>query len=435
MPTPSARLTALTVIGDTLTRGHDLQAALNFRLQNDNLSSSDTALCTELAYGYLRNKGRIEFILSLFLDNPSKLPAYFRLILGLSTYERLFLDRVPTYATQSWTIALVRNKFSNGLASLTRAYLGYVDSHRTELQNRKFYQQHSPSLRQFYASFYSLPSWIVDLWLSAYGEKEFLHFAEAQLVPAQTGVRLNPRHARYDELMKRMEDVKHLQRLDHLGAAGTRELLRVAFPDMDALLAHGRLSRQSLAVQEIFNALQVDESVGPIWDVCAGRGGKTCSLLERTDQAVYASDTHLKRLRALRMELRRLGLNEIPVALARADMELPWKIRPRTILLDAPCSGFGVLARRPDVKWKRTPRDIEALKSLQRNMLRTAAASLPSGGQIVYITCTMNPAENEEQAFPQDDDLLSRFECISLFDGRKDSNLREFFWGAVLAKP
>ena len=135
----------------------------------------------------------------------------------------------------------------------------------------------------------------------------------------------------------------------------------------------------------------------PIWDCCAGRGGKTTALLEQGHRGIWASDVSLRRLRGLRGELGRLRLPAVPVFRADATNP-PLGEKPRTILIDAPCTGLGVLSRRPDAKWKRGPRDVVDLAAVQRRILEACAALLPSGGRLVYLTCTATRAENDDQA-------------------------------------
>ncbi len=430
----TARTAALAVVSTVILQARDLQAALHHRQQSSHLKKQDAALCTELVYGLFRHKGRIDFILSHFLAKPSKLPPDCLHILRLATYERLFLDRIPDYATRSWAVTLIRKRFNKGLSSLASAYLTFLQKHTADLQHPEFFQRHTNSLLQFVSAFYSLPPWIVALWFSAYGEEHAIQLATTQLVPAPTGLRINPKHPHAAEMIRRLANAPDVQRSGQWGVTGRKESLRHMFPDMDALLAQGLLSRQSLASQQVLHALDIFQSNGPVWDVCAGRGGKTCLILEQSDLPVRASDIHFRRLNALRTELRRLGLDDIPVITARADQAFPWKERPSCILIDAPCSGLGVLSRRPDVKWKRLPEDLTSLTTLQQAMLRTAGKHLSSGGRIIYITCTMNPAENEKQIAAVLEDPDRKFRCLNIFDGSRESRLGEFFWGAVLEK-
>jgi len=430
---PQARDAALLVLRDVLRYTMDVQAALDNYFRSVSLCSRDKALVAELTYGYLRYKGRIDFVLRTFLAKPDKLPPLCLSALGLATYERLFLDRTPEYATRSWVTRHVRRKWGAALARLATAYMTTVANHLPDLHDEDFYRREARSLEEFLIRYHALPPWIVALWMKSYGEDAAIALCRAQLHPAPLGLRINASHPDAFELVQSLSDNPALFRSGPWGVACERDQAKRIFPHLDVLLLQGRLSRQSLAAQHVLDALGLDHAQGPIWDVCAGRGGKTCYFLERTSEAVRASDTHLARLQGLRQEINRLGLRDIPVVLARADQNLPWREKAGCIVIDAPCSGLGVLARRPDIKWKRTPRDLPALLALQRNMLRSAVTALRPSGRLAYFTCTLNPAENEQQI----DACLSdhpELRVLKLYRGEQDFRFGEFFWAALLER-
>lgn len=430
---PPARFVALASLQQALCRGIDVQAALDGQLRALSLHPRDTALATELTYGYLRHKGRIDYLLRTFLAKPGKLPLQCVLAFGVAAYERLFLDRVPEYATRSWLTNYVRQTWGVGLTRLASAFITNLTGRLSDLHNVDFYRQDACSLSEFWSRYYSLPLWIVALWMSAYGEERTEKLAKAQLLPAFLGLRINPLHFAAHELVQIATNDQIIRGTNIWGLACERADAKVLFPQLGQFLQQGRLSRQSLASQDVLDSLQLAAARGPIWDVCAGRGGKTCYLLERSDAPVRASDASWPRLQGLRQDLRRLHLRDIAVVHARADHPLPWREKPGCVVIDAPCSGLGVLSRRPDAKWKRSPKDLALLETLQRKMLLAAAASLPKAGRIAYITCTLNPAENERQI-----EFLLRehpgLRCLELYRGEKGMDLREFFWAALLEK-
>ncbi len=202
--------------------------------------------------------------------------------------------------------------------------------------------------------------------------------------------------------------------------------------DLGAALAEGRLSRQSAAAQLVLARLGLDGWPEPVVDACAGRGGKTLALAE-AGKKVFAGDMLAAKLSGLAREACRLGLP--PIAAFRASAtRMPLGRAPGTILLDAPCSGLGVLSRRPDAKWRRRPEDLAGLVRLQRAMLEAAYANLAPGGRLVYVTCTTNPAENEQAV----DRLGNRHRDLVLeteVPAAPDAALGEAFYGAVLKKP
>ena len=160
-------------------------------------------------------------------------------------------------------------------------------------------------------------------------------------------------------------------------------------------LRQGRLSIQGAGSQLVLEALDAPRWEGPVWDACAGRGGKTLALVELGVPVLAASDTYQPRLRGMRDDAKRLVLKAPLFCASAAEPAL--RGTPRTILLDVPCSGLGTLARHPDLRTLRTPGQVAGLVDLQRRILDAVWSYLPSSGHLAYITCTINPAENEGQ--------------------------------------
>lgn len=433
-PIPPARIAALQALQQTFQRGSDLQFALDAQIRRLQLIQKDANLATELCYGYLRHRGRIAFTLEHFLRKPGNLPPLCRTAFELATYETLFLERIPEFATRSWLTSFVRQKWGPGLTRVATAYMTNIFKTRPALHEPDFYRQNSNDVRVFLSRYYSLPPWIIALWENAYGLEATQHLAQAQIQPAPLGLRINPLHSRKDALIQLCASASaELETLDSLSIACSRETAREAFPDLFADIQGGAISRQSLEAQRILKNMQAGSWQEPIWDVCAGRGGKTCYLLERGHQMVRASDANFTRLQGLLRELGRLALPRIPVAQARAQAPLPWQEQPATILMDVPCSGLGVLSRKPDIKWKRTPGDIPALIQLQDQILSRCAQSLARGGHIAYISCTLNPEENQARIhnFLR---LYPDFRLSQEYAPPQSPTTREYFWGAVVQK-
>ena len=197
-------------------------------------------------------------------------------------------------------------------------------------------------------------------------------------------------------------------------------------------LRQGRLSIQGAGSQLVLEALDAPHWEGPVWDACAGRGGKTLALLELGVPVLAASDTYQPRLRGMRDDAKRLVLKTPPLFCASAA-EPALRGTPKTILLDVPCSGLGTLARHPDLRTLRTPEQVAGLVGLQRRILDAVWPYLPSGGHIAYITCTMNPAENEGQI----EAFLARTPGASLekqWQSTPDTFGSDLMYGAMIKK-
>ncbi len=405
-PAHNARHTAFKVTMATLYEHQDLQAALNAALEKDSSGEKEKKLITELVYGYFRYKGRIDFLLGLFLKHPQKLPQGLVILLGLAAYEILFL-RIPHHASVSEAVKQTRKLFDPKLARLTNAVLRRVCELPARGEKKELYAQDSPTETLFFSRYYSCPLWIVEHLRRDFSAPQVETFLAAFLRQPPTGIRI------------------HAQKCQQQGPQDFATLASQIKAEQQGLI-----SRQSQAVQETLSRLRPLDWPQPIWDGCAGRGGKSFFLAEQ-EMEVLASDMNKKRIFGLQREQQRLGLR-FPVFLADASRPC-LKNAPATILLDAPCSGLGVLSRRPDSKWKRQKTDIPDLQAIQRRLLLASADLLPKGGNLIYMTCTLGQEENADQIA----DLLRQKPFLRLIDEYHtpaESDLYEFFYAARLQK-
>ncbi len=457
-----------------------LQEALDAALvAAPGIDPRDAALATETAYGVARLRGRLEFLLRRRLQAPHKLPPVVWTTLMVAAYEMLFLDKTPAYAAVDWAVRAVKG-VAPKLGGVANGVLRTLDRERDIAADKAFYLADASDRRTGLAAWYGVPPWLVAFLVESFqpassdsfhrsegvqdGERDGdgLPTAAAAVLQARLrrpplGVRLNPRTlgAAYDDMNATLGNHPALLVKgpwggaleptatpgDAMGAI-VRDL--APFPaDQTAswrdLEAYGLLTRQSLASQLILSALAGEEGRAaptPLWDACAGSGGKILALAERAVQpeGFFASDVHRGRLRRLPDETRRLGLPAIPICLANATAPPFRHGACRSILVDAPCSGLGVLSRRPDLAWNLTAAGVAALPALQRRMLDATFAALPSGGRLIYITCTVTPRENQLGVcdFLQAQGASARL-CVETTTDPA-LGLQESFYGVLLEK-
>ncbi|MDR2160830.1 MAG: Fmu (Sun) domain-containing protein [Desulfovibrio sp.] len=443
------RAAALRAIHAVLRGDENSQSALSRGLDSGEMSPTDRRLCTELAYGVLRAYGSLRDEVFALLDNPDKLPPEMRLTLILSCYE-LGRLRVPPHATVHWAVTHIRNRFGRDLAGVANAVL------RSLARRRGAGEDPPPPSgsplppgagdEEALARRHALPSWIVRLWREQYGQEALLRYLAASSGRPPSGLRLNRRFPDW---------VDTLRGLQAQGPPEARPLrvgeAALAFPgslpvQAGRLLAEGRASRQSAASYQALLSLEPSSWPGPLWDACAGRGGKTMALLEVGLPVALATDPAGRRLRALAPEYRRLvPAPPLPRLLPLAAQEAPGGAaapggssaslpsRFGAVLLDVPCSGLGTLARHPEIRLRLTAERISRLAALQRALLEAAWDRLLPGGRVIYLTCTLNKAENEDQIAA----FLSRHASATLireFQTPSDSPLLEFFYAACLGR-
>ena len=410
-------------------------AALERELQRQQLATADRALATELAYGTIRQRR----LLDGWLDALGKLPAQrqpprLRWLLHLGLYQLLFSDRVPASAAVSTTVELAK---SGGLARLAPVANALLRSALRRRQGSETSQAPEPSASpaasrgtepwqglelpadaaQCLALRRSLPDWLAALLLQWLPVEAAEAFALASNLPHSVDLRVNPLRASSEQLLAELRaaglTVEPLPGLPlGLGLQGRRGDLRL-LPGF----AEGQWCVQDRAAQRIASLL-APQSGQRVLDACAAPGGKSTHLAELMgDQGeIWAVDRSSARLERLRRNAERLGLNCIRTlavdALVLASEKPAWIGYFDRILLDAPCSGLGTLARHADARWRINPEAIEALVKLQRSLLEALLPLLKPGGRLVYATCTVHPAENCDQVSA----LLADYPALSLLE-------------------
>ena len=430
---PPSRTAALAAVEQCLPSrnrpGADIQATLDAQLSRLE-DPRDKSLATELAYGYLRLKGRMDHLLRQQMHKPERTHPSLHLVLGIACHELLHLDSVPPHATLSWAVDAVKAKLGGTPARFANAMLRKVQALGQDALHPEFYQATSRSTAEFLSAWHSCPRWLVDLWTANYGPETALAFLTAQTRMPLFGFRVNAlrpgAQALHETLLRASAQAPPYSRFPYVGYAALPPVPPVS---MDQSERQGVLSRQSPAVGALLHSLGWEDWPDRIWDACCGRGGKTTALLEQ-GKTLWASDVNTRRLRGLRADCSRLDLPFPPTVRADAARP-PLKRPPELILLDAPCSGLGVLSRRPDAKWKRSPGDIPLLAALQTRMLTGCAELLRPGGLLAYATCTLTREENELQG--QRIEALG-FTPQALAKPESFGALREFFWGGLWKK-
>ena len=378
-----------------------VQSLLDTKLTGGLFSRQEAALTTELVYGYLRSEIRISWLLSQFMKAPEKLPASMKLMIGIAAYELLYLDRIPAHASVSAAVDAVRARFGQGLSRVANGVLRSLIrlSESEDLKAFAFYESRI---------------------------KDPMERLSVSVVPSPC-VRVNAARDEWEALRDFL-----CKEGEAVGISGVRFAPGTQPEYMRDYLRQGRLSIQGAGSQLVLEALDAPRWEGPVWDACAGRGGKTLALVELGVPVLAASDTYQPRLRGMRDDAKRLVLKTPPLFCASAA-EPALRGTPRTILLDVPCSGLGTLARHPDLRTLRTPGQVAGLVDLQRRILDAVWSYLPSGGHLAYITCTMNPAENEGQI----DAFLARTPGASLekqWQSTPDAFGSDLMYGAMLKK-
>ncbi len=320
------------------------------------LDARDRAFAQRLAYGAIQRVRTLDHVVATIGGRAvADLDVPVRAALRVGAYELAFMDAVPPRATVNEAVELVRASGAARATGLVNAVL-----RRAAEQIRPLLDELPEATAQEAALKHSYPDWIAETWWREWGAEEALALMWAQNEPPETALRV-------------------------VGTGETRVVERIE-PEW---LEQGTVWPQSRGSQ--LAGLAVGAQAGDrVLDLCAAPGGKATQLAERAAEVV-AVELHPGRARELEENVGRLGADNVRVVNADAR-ELPAELTGfDRVLVDAPCSGLGVLASRPDLRWRAKP-----LPELQRELLRVAAERVKPGGSITYSVCTIGAAENED---------------------------------------
>ena len=396
-PTHS-RLVAVRVLERVERAGAYADLALAAALGRSDLVARDRAFVTEIVYGTLRWRGRLDATLGTALDrDPAQLEPLVRTLLRLGTYELSFHPDTPAAAVVDQAVRCARAMGAERATGLVNAVLRRLArSARDEKADPAWPELDEDPLAHLVHAL-SIPEWIAARWIERLGPEEAAALAVASNQPAPVTVRANPtlisRDALLEELRPRFPDAIACTRARYgvsLGHGGA--------PGLDPAFVAGRFTVQDEASQLVVDWL--DPQPGErILDLCAAPGTKSTAIAERIGPKgqVVAVDRSGKRLGLVGRAARRLGLTNLRLVEADATRGLPEAVRGPydRVLVDAPCSGLGTLRRNPDARWRIEAEAPAQLAQTQLALLQRGADALGPAGTLVYSTCTVLREENE----------------------------------------
>lgn len=392
---PGAREAAM----DVLTRVEEDQAysnlLLNQTLTRLKLERQEAALATELVYGTIQRLNTIDYFLGRFASKGlERLQPWVRSLLRLSFYQIRYLDRIPSHAAVNEAVNLAKKRGHQGIAGLVNGILRNV----LREKDRLAIPDNLPEAARI-ALEESHPEWLVARWLKRYGPEATRAMCEANNRPPKTSIRHNRLRGSREELAAKLAEAGMETVPSPLSPAGLI-LTSGGSAGKSPLFAAGDFSIQDESSMLV--ALCVAPEPGmKVLDCCAAPGGKSTHMAELMDGRgeVTAADIHEHKENLIREQAARLGLTNVRTVVSDAKL-LPERYPPETfdrILLDAPCTGLGVIRRKPDLKWAKKEEEIAEIAGLQRDILQAVHPLLKPGGVLVYSTCTTEPEENEAQ--------------------------------------
>ncbi len=390
----SARMAALEVLYQVDHEAAYSNIALNRVLEKYQPEKKDRGFITELVYGTLKRINTLDWILGQFLNRPlDSLTPWIRNILRMGVYQLFYLDRVPESAACNESTNLAKRYGHQGTVKFVNGVLRNIARRKSEVK----WPDMAKEPVSYLAITYAHPEWLVKMWMDDYG------FAETELL-LQANNQVPPNAVRTNTLRISREDLS--ERLTSEGVAcepgvfAPETLIISGFHSIGSIAAH----REGLFLVQDESSTVVGHILKPqpgsqVIDACSAPGGKTTHLaqLMKNQGIIRAFDIHPHKIELIEENAAKLGISII-----KPEVEDATKIGQKLcewadyVLVDAPCSGLGVLRRRPELRWRKVVDRFAELNALQFEILLSAASTVKKGGVMVYSTCTINKKENAE---------------------------------------
>lgn len=390
----NARLLALKVIDSVFSEGAYSNIALNKVLNAQSLSDLDRRFVTELVYGTIKAKGTLDWILSQNVSRPlNKISPVILNILRLGVFQIYFLDRIPASAACNEAVNLAKKFGHQGTVKFVNAVL------RNSVRNKEHIVY--PSIEEDQVLHLSLtlqhPAWLLKKWIRDYGLVEAQKLCVFNNQVLSLSLRVNTLAISRDELLDRLIADGFVVKPSEWSKDG---IVCEKLPSMALLFQKYGMyfyvqDESSMLVASILNPQPGQKVI----DVCSAPGGKTTHLAQLMNNSgeIIASDIYPHKIELIKENAERLGITIIKTQVQDAAVNvLSWNATADCVLVDAPCSGLGVLRRRAEARWNKSEENLKEFPPLQKTILANAARYVKPGGRLVYSTCTLETAENSE---------------------------------------
>lgn len=398
---------------------------LNATLQKHQLKNVDSGLLTEVTYGTIQRKITLDYYLKPFIKNQKKTLSWVINLLRLSLYQMIYLDKVPDHAIIFEAVEIAKKRGHKGISSMVNGVLRNIQ--RKGLPSLDAIENETERL----AVETSHPQWLVERWVNQFGHEKTKEMCEINLTAPPQTARVNLKKISRDELVSALTEEGY--------DVEKSKVVPAALHCFRGNLAHSESYSLGLMTIQDESSMLVAHALGAsgndvVLDSCAAPGGKTTHIAEGlTTGQVNAVDLHEHKVKLIKEQAQRLGLKNIKthVGDSRNVHEIFHKEGFDRILVDAPCSGLGVMRRKPDVKYSKSEEDIARLSTIQEQLLNAAAPLLKQGGRLIYSTCTVDKEENDRvaAAFLENH---SDFEADLALSDRMPEEVRQYIEGNLI---
>ncbi|WP_017471838.1 16S rRNA (cytosine(967)-C(5))-methyltransferase RsmB [Amphibacillus jilinensis] len=380
-------LEVLVKVGDSGAFSHLI---IDQTLKRSDWAIKDQALFTEIVYGTLQYKLTLDYFLKHFVKRTDKLEKWVRWLIRLSFYQMYYLDKVPDHAIIHQAVEISKVRGHKGIVKLVNGVL-----RSAQRQGFPAFADISDPIERLSIET-SHPYWLVERWIDSYGKDKATSICKANLKTKPISIRINPLKVTRKAAMEQLTEDGY--QVVESAFSGQGIVIEKGNILKHPLLENGSVTVQDQSSMLVVEMLDVVEDQN-VLDACSAPGGKTTHIAEKLNNTghVFAYDLHQKKADLVKKKAELHGLINVRTkgidARLLGDTHQPHSFD--RILIDAPCSGLGVVRGKPDVKYTKTAKDIISLAKIQYELLTSIVPLLKKDGKLVYSTCTVDPTENE----------------------------------------
>lgn len=363
-------------------------------IRDGDLTPQDARLMTEIVYGTLSRQLTLDYFLAPFVKKAKKLDNWVRQLLRLTLYQMVYLDRVPDHGSVNEAVEIAKIKGNAGIGKFVNGVL------------RTIQRQGVPAIESIENPIerlsieVSLPVWLVEKLCEQIGEKETRELGLSLLEPSSVSARVTARELTREEVLEQLKTAGYdvqASEVSPFGIVGSKGFLAGS-----EMFRSGQLTIQDESSMLVAPSMQI-EPQHQVLDACAAPGGKTTHIAQYLDATqggqVTALDIHAHKVKLIDQNAKRMNVTDVVKTQKMDAREVKTVFSDASfdrILVDAPCSGLGLLRRKPDIRYHKRPEDFERLPSIQLEILESVSQKVKEWGIITYSTCTILSEENEE---------------------------------------
>lgn len=357
------------------------------------LEKQERSFLSRLVRGTVERMTEMDYVINRYSTvKASKMKPVIRCILRMGVYQLLYMDSVPDSAVCNESVKLAQKRKFQNLKGFVNGVLRNIAREKENIP----YPKKETDLKKYLEVKYSMPEWILDLWMEEYDEKTLEGMLSSFFTEGATCIRVNPEKTSPDELMKQLEQQgirveRHPEEAGALYISGYDYLNRI--PEF----TEGQFYIQDVSSMQI-GKVAAPEKGSLCIDVCAAPGGKALHLSEMMQGTgkIYARDITEKKVALIRENIERMGALNIEAQVQDATvLDETMVEKADVVLADLPCSGLGIIGKKPDVKYRLSMEEITRIIDLQQEILDTVCQYVKKDGVLVYSTCTINRMENQ----------------------------------------